>query len=209
MHTVQEKTGRLVAILRGIHPHEAVAIGQVLVDAGFRAIEVPLNSPDAFSSIALLAGAFGDNTLIGAGTVLQPNEVDQVKAAGGQLIVSPNTNPEVIRRSKAADLVSMPGFATATEAFAAIDAGADGLKMFPAGAGGVATLGALKSVLPADTPVYAVGGVGPTNMAEFAKAGAVGFGLGSNLYRPGDTPDAVAGKAQEAVAACAKSFENL
>ena len=209
MYTVQERTGRLVAILRGIHPHEAVAVGQVLVDAGFRAIEVPLNSPNAFSSIALLAKTFGQDTLIGAGTVLQPSEVDRVKAAGGKLIVSPNTNPDVIRRSKAEGLVALPGFATATEAFAAIDAGADGLKMFPAGAGGAATLGALKSVLPVDIPVYAVGGVGPANMTEFAHAGADGFGLGSNLYRPGDTSDAVAQKAQEAIAACAKAYETL
>jgi len=206
MHTVQERAGRLVAILRGIHPHEAVAVGQVLVGAGFRAIEVPLNSPDAFSSIALLAEAFGNHTLIGAGTVLQPGEVDRVKAAGGQLIVSPNSNPEVIRRSKTAGLISMPGFATATEAFAAIGAGADGLKMFPAGTAGAATLGALNSVLPANIPVYAVGGVGPANMEEFAQAGAAGFGLGSNLYCPGDTPDAVAQKAHEAVTACAKAF---
>lgn len=206
MYDIQAKAGRLVAILRGIHPHEAKEIGQILVDAGFRAIEVPLNSPDAYSSISVLAEAFGTNALIGAGTALQPEQVDQVKAAGGKLIVSPNTNTAVIRRTKELDLISMPGFATASEAFNAIDAGADGLKMFPAGAGGAATLGALKSVLPADMPVYAVGGVGPASMQEFVDAGADGFGLGSNLYRPGDSTQDVALKAREAVGACSKAF---
>jgi len=206
MQDTLEKAGRLVAILRGIQPHEAVTIGQVLVNSGFRAIEVPLNSPDAFSSISLLAKSFGKDILIGAGTVLQPDQVDAVKYAGGKLIVSPNTNIAVIQRTKELGLVSMPGFATASEAFSAIDAGADGLKMFPAGAGGAATLGALKSVLPVNIPVYAVGGVGPANMQEFVDAGADGFGLGSNLYRPGDSADDVVQKAQKAVTACNKAY---
>lgn len=206
MQDTLEKAGRLVAILRGIQPHEAVAIGQVLVGTGFRAIEVPLNSPDACTSIELLAKAFGKDILIGAGTVLQPNQVDAVTDAGGELIVSPNTNIAVIQRTKELGLISMPGFATASEAFGAIGAGADGLKMFPAGAGGAETLGALKSVLPVNIPVYAVGGVGPSNIQGFVDAGADGFGLGSNLYRPGDSADDVAQKAQKAVTACNKAF---
>lgn len=206
MQDIQAKVGRIVAILRGVQPHEAVAIGQVLIGAGIRAVEVPLNSPDAFSSISALAETFGTDTLIGAGTVLEPSQVDAVKAAGGRLIVSPNTNEAVIRRTKEVGLVSMPGFATASEAFTALDAGADALKLFPAGAGGTATLGALKSVLPAGTAVYAVGGVGPANMAEFVRAGADGFGLGTNLYQPGDSAVDVAEKAQEAVEASTKAF---
>ncbi len=176
MQDIQAKVGRIVAILRSVQPDDVVAIGQVLVDAGIRSIEVPLNSPDACSSIALLAQAFGTSTLIGAGTVLEPSQVDDVKAAGGQLIVSPNTNEAVVRRTKELGLVSMPGFATASEAFTALGAGADALKMFPASVGGAATLGALKSVLPAETSVYAVGGVGPANMAEFVHAALMVLG---------------------------------
>lgn len=196
--------GRLVAILRGVKPDEVVAIGTALLDAGVTTIEVPLNSPDPLASIEKLAIAFGRSALIGAGTVLTPNEAEDVSKAGGRLIVSPNTNLEVIKKSKQFGLVSFPGFATATEAFAAIDAGADALKLFPAGAQGASTIGALKAVLPSDKPVFAVGGVNLANMVEFLDAGADGFGLGSNLYRPGDTAKTVAEKARKYVALIAK-----
>lgn len=194
-----DRNGRLVAILRGVKPDEVVAIGTALLDAGVSTIEVPLNSPDPLASIEKLAIAFGRSALIGAGTVLTSNAVEEVSIAGGKLIVSPNTNLEVIKKSKQLGLVSFPGFATATEAFAAIDAGADALKLFPAGAQGASTIGALKAVLPSDKPVFAVGGVNLANMVEFVDAGADGFGLGSNLYRPGDTAKTVAEKARKYV----------
>lgn len=207
MQDIQARVGHIVAILRGVQPHEVVAIGQALVDAGIRTIEVPLNSPDPYASITALEEAFGITALIGAGTVLEPGQVDKVKAAGGKLIVSPNTNTDVICRTKEHGLVSMPGFATASEAFAALDAGADALKMFPAGPQGAGALSALKSVMPAGTAIYAVGGVGPANMQAFARAGADGFGLGSNLYRPGDSADDIEKKAKEAVTACAAAYQ--
>ena len=198
------RNGRLVAILRGVKPDEVVAIGTALLDAGVTTIEVPLNSPDPLASIEKLAIAFGRSALIGAGTVLTPKAAEEVSIAGGKLIVSPNTNVEVIKTSKQLGLISFPGFATATEAFAAIDAGADALKLFPAGAQGAPTVGALKAVLPSNKPVFAVGGVNLANMVEFLDAGADGFGLGSNLYRPGDTPKTVAEKARKYVALIAK-----
>ena len=175
----------LIAILRGLKPDEAVEIGEALFDAGFRCLEVPLNSPRPLDSIARLAARFGDEMLVGAGTVLTPSAVDDVKSAGGTLIISPNTNPAVIAQAKTQGLISLPGVSTPTEAFAALDAGADGLKLFPAEVAGVAGLKALKAVLPPTTQVYAVGGIDPGSIRAWRGAGATGFGIGSALYRPG------------------------
>jgi 2-dehydro-3-deoxyphosphogalactonate aldolase len=178
----------LIAILRGVRPDEAVAIGETLLDAGFRVIEVPLNSPAALASIRRLAEAFGDRARIGAGTVLTVEQVRDVAAAGGTLVVSPNANPAVIRATKAAGLWSAPGVATPTEGFAALDAGADVLKLFPAEQLPPAVVKAWRAVLPRDVPLVPVGGVAPETMAAFVSAGAAGFGLGSALYKPGMTP---------------------
>ena len=186
----------LVAILRGLTPSEAVAVGEKLVEAGFRIVEVPLNSPDPFDSIRRLVDALGDRAIVGAGTVLTVAEVEMLKAAGGQVCISPNANPDVIRRARALDLISFPAFFTATEAFAAIDAGADALKLFPAELAGIKGLKALKAVLPRAMPVFPVGGVDPGGMEDYLAAGAAGFGIGSAVYKPGDTPDAVFAKAK-------------
>ncbi|MFQ5972916.1 MAG: 2-dehydro-3-deoxy-6-phosphogalactonate aldolase [Alphaproteobacteria bacterium] len=175
----------LVAILRGVEPEEACAIGEALVSAGFLIIEVPLNSPRPLASIEALARAFGDRTLIGAGTVLRPRDVHDVCSAGGQLIVMPHTDTEVIEATKAAGLDAMPGFATPTEAFAALRAGADALKLFPAEANPPEVLKALRAVIPADVPILPVGGVTRDKLPGYVAAGASGFGLGSALYRPG------------------------
>ncbi|MCW2362318.1 2-dehydro-3-deoxyphosphogalactonate aldolase [Sphingobium xanthum] len=174
----------LVAILRGLTPEEAPAIGAALIEAGLRCIEVPLNSPRPLESIAALARLPG-GALIGAGTVLSVDAVDQVAQAGGRVIVSPNMDPPVIHRTKALGMLSMPGIATPSEAFAAIDAGADALKLFPAEMHSPAVLKAMKAVLPADIPVLVVGGIGPDNMAAWHSAGAAGFGIGSSIYQPG------------------------
>lgn len=206
MQQKQRFDSKIVAIIRGVTPKEVLAVGRVLIDAGIDTIEVPLNSPDPFTSIALMSEAYGDTALIGAGTVLSVQDVEAVKAAGGQLVVSPNTNEDVIRKTKALDMMSLPGFATASEAFSAIAAGADGLKLFPSGVGGAATIAALKAVLPGDVPVFAVGGVGPDNMTEFVKSGADGFGLGSNLFKPGMSLDTISENAVAAVAAANKAF---
>ena len=189
----------LVAILRGLTPEEAPAIGDALIDAGFTLIEVPLNSPDPFASIRLLADRLAGRALVGAGTVLTTDQVSAVANAGGTLIVSPNTNPDVIRATVAAGLVSMPGYFTPTEAFAAIAAGATALKLFPADGTSPAMLKAQRAVVPRDVPVLAVGGIMPDNMAEWHVAGANGFGLGSNLYRPGKPADGVADDARRYV----------
>ncbi|EDP61301.1 KDPG and KHG aldolase [alpha proteobacterium BAL199] len=185
----------LVAILRGISPDAAVAVGEALVAAGFAIIEVPLNSPSPFDSIERLAKALGERALVGAGTVMTSEAVDQVAAVGGRLIVMPHGDATVIRAAKAAGLLSIPGFATATEAFAALDAGADALKLFPAEAAPPPVLRALRAVLPKTVPVLPVGGIAPESMAAYWAAGASGFGLGSALYKPGDAPDAVLHKA--------------
>ena len=205
-HQLQQK-GCLIAILRGVRPNEVLDIGQALFDAGISVIEVPLNSPSPLVSIEKLASRFSDTALIGAGTVLNPLQVADVQNAGGALIVSPNTNPAVIERTKETGLASVPGFATATEAFAALEAGADGLKLFPAGAQGSSTIGALKAVLPDDKPLFAVGGVNLDNIAGFIGAGADGFGLGSNLYKPGDMAKQVFAKAKLYQAAARTSFD--
>ena len=191
----------LVAILRGLTPDEAPAIGDALVDAGFTLIEVPLNSPDPLRSIAILADRLAGRALVGAGTVLTTAQVEAVGAAGGTLVVSPNTDPAVIRATVAAGLIALPGYQTPTEAFTALAAGATALKLFPAD---VATPNALKAhlaVLPAGTRVLAVGGVAPDSLAGWRQAGADGFGLGSNLYRPGKASDAVGRDAGAFVAA--------
>lgn len=175
----------LVAILRGLTPQDALPVGAALFDAGFRVIEVPLNSPQPLDSIALLAREFGDRCLVGAGTVLTPGQVAQVKDAGGKLIVMPHGDTAVIRAAKAAELVCTPGVATPTEAFAALAAGADALKLFPAEQLPPSVLKAWSSVLPKGTALLPVGGITPGNMAPYRKAGAAGFGIGSALYSPG------------------------
>ena len=175
----------LVAILRGLTPAEAPAVGDSLADAGFTLIEVPLNSPDPYDSIALLANRLEGRALIGAGTVLEVAQVERVRAAGGTLIVSPNTDPAVIHASVAAGLISLPGYYTASEAFAALAAGATRLKLFPAEATPPAMLKAQRAVLPRSVRIVAVGGITPETMGSWRAAGADGFGLGSNLYSPG------------------------
>lgn len=191
----------LVAILRGVTPARVQGVADALFGAGFRAIEVPLNSPEPFKSIALLAKQFGDRCLTGAGTVLTTEQADQVANAGGKLMVTPNTNPDVIARGVAKGLTVMPGFYTPSEGFAAIAAGAKYLKLFPASTGGIGHLQAMLAVLPKNIPVYAVGGVGAGNMSEWKKAGAAGFGLGSELFKPDFTDADIAARAQKAVSA--------
>lgn len=182
----------LVAILRGVEPADVNAIGDALVDAGFRIIEVPLNSPRPFDSIRALAKRFaGSDVVIGAGTVLNRTSVALVEDAGGSLIIAPNCNCDVITEAVARGLVPVPGIATPTEAFAALDAGAVALKLFPAEAASPAVLKAMRAVLPAGTRVLPVGGITPDTMVPWRTAGAAGFGLGSALYTPGMTPDAV------------------
>ena len=188
----------IVAILRGVRPDEILAHAQALFDAGIRAVEAPLNSPDPLDSIARLSEAFGDRMICGAGTVLTAADVDAVHAAGGVLIVSPNTDAAVIRRTVELGLTSAPGFATASEAFVALALGARHLKLFPAGSYGPSHLKQLAAVLPTATKVLAVGGVTPAAFADWTTAGAAGFGLGSELYRPGQTPERT-GEAARAV----------
>lgn len=190
----------LVAILRGVTPGEVVAVGEALFDAGLRLIEVPLNSPDPLESIARLAKAFAGRAVIGAGTVLRAADVAAVQAAGGTMIVSPNTNVEVIAATRKGGLVSLPGIATPSEAFAAIDAGATALKLFPAEGANPGVLQAIRAVLPAGVRVLPVGGITPDNMAPWLKAGAAGFGIGSALYSPGVGPDEIATRARTFVA---------
>jgi 2-dehydro-3-deoxyphosphogalactonate aldolase len=191
----------LVAILRGVRPGEVEGIGAALIGAGVRIIEVPLNSPDPLGSIARLARRFGEEALIGAGTVLDPADVPRVADAGGQLIVSPGTDPQVIAATVEAGLVSAPGYFTPSEAFAAIRAGAHALKLFPAEAAPPAVLKAQAAVLPKHLPLIVVGGITPDKMAAYRAAGAHGFGLGGALYQPGMTPDEVAARARDFVAA--------
>jgi 2-dehydro-3-deoxyphosphogalactonate aldolase len=191
----------LVAVLRGIRPDEVVAIGDTIIAAGIRILEVPLNSPDAFESITRLSALATDDVLVGAGTVLDVDSVYRVAAAGGQLVVSPCTDINVIAATVAAGMVSLPGFFTPSEAFTAIAAGAHGLKFFPAEAGSPAVIKALRAVLPRDVPVLAVGGMTPEGMAAWSAAGADGFGLGASLFRPGMTADEVGAMARRFVAA--------
>jgi 2-dehydro-3-deoxyphosphogalactonate aldolase len=175
----------LVAILRGIRPDEVEAAGDALVESGFRLIEVPLNSPDPLVSIERLARRLGDAAIVGAGTVLTPAHVAQVQDAGGAMIVSPNTDLAVIGETAARGMVSLPGYFTPSEAFAALAAGATGLKLFPAEAASPAVVKAQRAVLPKDVPLLVVGGIAPGNMTPWHEAGADGFGLGSALYKVG------------------------
>lgn len=195
----------LVAIIRGVTPDEVEAVGEALFAAGIRIIEVPLNSPDPLASIRRLSTIMGDRALIGAGTVLTTECVERVGGTGGRLIVSPNANLDVIRATAAAGLVSAPGYFTPTEAFAAIDAGATALKLFPAEAATPAVVKAQRAVLPKDIPLLIVGGVSADTMKPWLDAGANGFGLGSGLYVPGRSADEVGTRARAYVEALAST----
>ncbi|MEO8344932.1 MAG: 2-dehydro-3-deoxy-6-phosphogalactonate aldolase [Betaproteobacteria bacterium] len=195
----------LIAVLRGITPEEIPAIAQALVGEGFRVLEVPLNSPRPLESIRLLADACGDRCLVGAGTVIAVADVARVRAAGGNVVVMPHADTAVVREAKAQGMLCVPGVATPTEAFAALAAGADGLKMFPSEALPPGALKAWRAVLPRDALVFAVGGIRPDNMAPYWSAGASGFGTGSNLYAPGADVENV----RAAAAAYAAGFRAL
>ena len=191
----------LLAILRGVMPHEVVILGEALVEAGFQLIEVPLNSPEPLDSIARLAKALAGRAVIGAGTVLRASDVAAIRAAGGTMIVSPNTNLDVIEATIQGGLVSLPGVATPSEAFVAADAGATALKLFPAEAVNAAVLKAMCAVLSKGTRVLPVGGITPDSLIPWMRAGAAGLGLGSALYKPGLTPAEVAIRARRFIAA--------
>jgi 2-dehydro-3-deoxyphosphogalactonate aldolase len=191
----------LVAILRGVRPEEVEAVGDALVGAGVRILEVPLNSPEPIESVRRLAARFGGRALVGGGTFRREAEVEAVARAGGRLLVTPHADPALVRAAKARGMVAMPGFLTPAEAFALLDAGADALKLFPAEAGGPAMLRALRAVLPVGTPLLPVGGVDAANLPAWRDAGAAGYGCGSSLYKPGDTPEMVARKAATLLAA--------
>ena len=191
----------LIAILRGITPSETIAVCEALIEAGITMIEVPLNSPDAFISIAMASNALGDKATIGAGTVLSKKQVWAVSEAGGTFVVSPDTNKQVIEETIRLQMLSFPGVFTPTDAFRAIKAGATGLKFFPAEVLGPKGIKAMKAVLPPDIPLYAVGGANPDNFSEYFAAGCAGFGLGSYIYKPGMDAGQVAERAVAAVSA--------
>jgi 2-dehydro-3-deoxyphosphogalactonate aldolase len=191
----------LIAILRGVRPDEAEAVAEAIVEAGFGGIEVPLNSPEPLASIARIVLRFGERVLVGAGTVLEPHEVDDVAEAGGRLVVSPNADRAVIERAAKLGLIALPGVATMTEAFEALKAGASGLKLFPGEAIPPEVVRAWRSVLPKGTPLFPVGGVTPERIGPYRRAGADGFGIGSALYKPGAGVEAVARAAQAFVKA--------
>jgi 2-dehydro-3-deoxyphosphogalactonate aldolase len=190
----------LVAILRGVAPEEVEAIAAVLEEEGISIVEVPFNSPRPLESIARLARRFGERLLIGAGTLMQPEQAGQVADAGGRLVVTPHAHVGVVRAAKAAGLIALPGFFTPTEAFAVLEAGADAIKLFPSEAGSPAMLKAMRAVLPPGTMVLPVGGIGAGNMRPWLDAGAAGFGIGSAIYAPGDTAGMVREKAQKLLA---------
>jgi 2-dehydro-3-deoxyphosphogalactonate aldolase len=194
----------LIAIIRGVTPGEAEGIGAAIHEAGIRIIEVPLNSPEPLDSIGRLAKRFGEQMLVGAGTVVTPANVEDVHAVGGRLIVSPHFNRAVVRAAVQAGMVACPGYFTPTEAFAALDAGAAALKLFPAEAASPDVLKAQRAVIPGDVPVMVVGGVKPDNMAGWLAAGASGFGLGGGLYQPGQSPEDTLDKARAYVAGLAR-----
>lgn len=191
----------VVAILRGITPDEIIAIGRALMECGINIIEIPLNSPEPFESIRRLSADAGDKAIIGAGTVLEVPDVAAVKAAGGQLVVSPNTNVAVIAATVAAGMISVPGYFTPTEAFTAIGAGAHAIKLFPAEAASPSVVKAQRAVLPRGFPLFVVGGVQASDAAQWISAGATGFGLGGALYRPGYSPEQVREAAMAFIAA--------
>jgi len=191
----------IIAILRGVTPHEVAGIAEELILSGITKIEVPLNSPSAYESIEILANRFPSEAVIGAGTVLAKNEVSHVWNSGGKMIVSPNVNVDVIRETKKLNMRSYPGVFTATECFEAVQNGSDGLKLFPAFLMGVDGLKALRAVLPPGQSTYAVGGVDPTNFVDWLASGVTGFGIGSYLYKVGDNASAVRKKADEIVSA--------
>ena len=195
----------IIAILRGVSPAEVLDVTAVLYDAGIRIVEVPLNSPEPFTSIETLAKAYEGKMVVGAGTVLSVQDVQMLKNHGGQISVSPDCNVEVIARAVALGLEALPGVFTPTEAFAAIRAGARNLKLFPAECASPATIKAWKAVLPKHVQVHAVGGVTPENMAQWLAAGAAGFGIGSSLYKPGAALAAVSDSAQKLAAAWKKA----
>lgn len=201
-HTIEGRLP-LVAILRGLEPERAVAVGETLVESGFDVIEVPLNSPEPMASIAALVHALGNRALVGAGTVLTEAQVDELAAIGAGLVVSPNCNPAIIRRTAAHGMVSLPGVLTPTEMFAALEAGATGLKIFPAEMISPAIIKAVRAVLPPRVPVYAVGGINAGNMGAYLTAGAAGFGIGGSLFTPGKPLDTIATDARAIVAAFA------
>ena len=194
-------TRNIIGIFRGIKPDECEAIVRGVIDAGITTIEVPLNSPQPFDSIARLVAAFGEKAIIGAGTVLKDTEVRDAAKAGSRIIVSPNYNEGVVRETKKLGLESWPGVLTPSECFAALNAGADGLKLFPCSVLGPAGVLAMRAVLPPKVRLYAVGGAGPKNFKEWRAAGIDGFGIGSALYKPGDSAATVAKAAREIVAA--------
>jgi 2-dehydro-3-deoxyphosphogalactonate aldolase len=196
----------LIAILRGVDPHESIQVAQALIEAGIMRIEVPLNSPSPFESISMMVQEFGTSAEIGAGTVLTTQDVKDVCDSGGTMIVSPNTNPEVIRQSKRLGLKSYPGAMTPTECFTAICSGADAIKLFPGELVGQAGLRAMRAILPESTSVYVVGGVEARKMSDWRRSGASGFGIGTGLYKPGRTIEDIRQRANALVAAYDRVF---